>query len=180
MFAIEHDGVEPDFMVLAKALGGDLPMSAVIARRDIVKDLPPNSHVLTAAANHITAAVACTNLDLLQDGLVERAAALGDYAIAKLREIAKEREIIGDVRGKGLGIGVELVKNRETKKPIEPKQMMGILVKLRDRGVFDLPCGRYGNVIRVIPPLTITKNHLDKGLEILSEVLKEVEKDILE
>jgi 4-aminobutyrate aminotransferase-like enzyme len=139
------------------------------------------SHVLTAAGNATSCAVACTNIDLLQDGLIERAAELGDYIIAKLRDIAKEREIIGDVRGKGLGIAIaiELVKNRETKEPLQIGEMVRIMWGLRDKGVLLLPAGRFGNVLRFISPLVITKAHVDKALEIISQVLKEVEGDVL-
>jgi 4-aminobutyrate aminotransferase len=179
MFATEHYGVEPDIITLGKALGGDMPFSAVIARKDIVKDLPPASHVLTAAGNATSCAVARTNIELLQDGLIDRTAELGDYTMAKLRDIAKERENIGDVRGKGLGIGIELVKNRDTKEPLQFDEIGRIVLALRDRGVLILPSGRYGNVLRFIPPLVITKDHVDKALEIIAEVLKEVEGDIL-
>jgi len=179
MFGIEHYGVEPDMIVLGKALGGDLPFSAVMARRDIAAKLPPMSHVLTAAGNAVSCAVACTNIDLIQGGLMDRSAELGEYAIAKLRDMAKEREIIGDVRGKGLGIGIELVKNRETKVPLLVSEMSRIMRMLRERGIYIMPGGRSGNVLRFMPPLVITKAHLDKSLEIMNKVLKEVEGNIL-
>jgi len=179
MFATEHYGVEPDIITLGKALGGDLPFSAVISRKDIVEKLDPASHVLTAVGNATSCAVACTNIDLLQDGLIDRAAEMGDYVIAKLKDIAKEREIIGDVRGKGMGIALELVKNRQTKEPLQISEMGRVAWELRDKGVLLLLAGRYNNVLRLIPPLVITKDHFDKALEIISEVLKEVEGDVL-
>ena len=179
MFAIEHYGIEPDMITMGKALGGDLPFSGVMSRKDIADTLLPMSHVLTAVGNNMSCAVACTNIDLLQDGLIDRAAKLGDYIIAKLGDIAKEREIIGDVRGKGLGIAIELVKNRETKEPLQIGEMGRIQWGLRDKGVLLLPAGRYGNVLRFIPPLVITKGHVDKALELISDVLKEVEGDVL-
>jgi len=179
MFAIEHYGVEPDMITLGKALGGDLPFSAVISRKDIAEKLDPMSHVLTAVGNATSCAVACTNIDLLQDGLIDRAAELGDYILAKLRGIAKEREIIGDVRGKGLGIALELVKNRKTKQPLQLGEMVRVMWGLRDKGVLLLPAGRFGNVLRFISPLVITKAHVDKALEIISQILKEVEGDVL-
>jgi len=179
MFSIEHYGVDPDMIIMGKALGGDLPFSGVMARKDIVENLDPRSHVLTAAGNAVSCAVACTNIDLLKDRLIERSVELGDYFIARLGDMAKEREIIGDVRGKGLGIGVELVKNRETKEPVKLDEMERIEWRLRDKGLLVLGCGRNGNVLRIIPPLVITKDHVDKGLEIISEVLKEVEGDVL-
>jgi len=175
MFCVEHYGVEPDIITLGKALGGDLPFSAVVARKDALKNLDPFSHVLTAVGNATSCAVACTNIDLLQGGIIDRAAELGDYVMARLEEIQKEREIIGDVRGLGLGIAVELVKDRETKEPIAGDKFGWILWTLRDRGVLILPCGRFDNVLRFIPPLVLTKAHADKALEIMSEVFKEAE-----
>ncbi len=179
MFAVEHYGIEPDLITMGKALGGDLPFSGVMVRKDLAEKLMPMSHVLTAAGNNMSCAVACTNIDLLKGGLVDRSAALGDYVIAQLKDIAKERELIGDLRGKGLGIAIELVKNRETKEPLSRDEMGRIMWALRDKGVLLLPAGRFGNVLRFIPPLVITKDHTDKALEIISQVLKEVEGDIL-
>ncbi len=179
MFAVEHYGIEPDLITMGKALGGDLPFSGVMVRKDLAEKLLPMSHVLTAAGNNMGCAVACTNIDLLLDGLVDRAAVLGDYLIACLKDMQKEREMIGDVRGKGLGIAIELVKNRQTREPLGRDEMGRVMWALRDKGVLLLPAGRFGNVLRVIPPLVITKPHADKALEIISQVLKEVEGDIL-
>lgn len=180
LFAIEHYGVTPDMITLGKALGGDLPFSAVVSKKEIVEGLDPLSHVLTAVGNATSCAVACTNIELLQDGLVDRALVLGEYAMGVLREMAKEIEIIGDVRGKGLMIGVELVKNRATKKPIALEEMVRVLWSLRDNGILCLPCGRYSNVFRLMPPLVITKNLMDKALEIFGSVLRELQPQILE
>lgn len=179
MFCVEHYGVDPDVITMGKALGGDLPFSGVMFRKDIVKDLDPFSHVLTEVGNSTACAVACTNIDLLQDGLIERALELGNDIQAKLKEMAKERELIGEVRGLGLAIGMELVSNRQTKQPLTPDVMGRIVWTLRDKGVLILPCGRYGNVLRFAPPLVITKKYVDKALEIVSEVFKEVEADVL-
>jgi len=164
---------------LGKALGGDLPFSGVMARKDLADKLLPMSHVLTAAGNNMSSAVACTNIDLLRDGLVDRSAVMGDYVLSCLKEMQKEREMIGDIRGKGLGIAIELVKNRQTKEPLSRDEMGRIMLALRDKGVLLLPAGRFGNVLRFIPPLVITKAHVDKALEIISQLLKEVEVDML-
>ena len=172
MFAVEHYGVEPDIITMGKALGGDLPFSAVLARTDVVKDLDPFSHVLTAAGNSMSCAVACKNIDLIQDGLLERSTNLGAYAMKKFKEMAKEREVIGDVRGMGLGIALEMVKDRKSKEPLQTGEMVRIIWGLRDRGVFVLPCGRNDNVLRVIPPLVTPKSYIDKSIKIISEVLE--------
>ncbi len=180
MFAIEHYGVDPDMITLGKALGGDLPYSAVITENSVAEKLSPISHILTAVGNATSSAVACTNIDLLQEGLLERTERLGAYARAVLEDMMDEIAIIGDVRGKGLMIAIEVVKNRDTKEPIDLGELMQILWSLRDKGVLMLPCGRYSNVFRLMPPLVITRKHLDQALEIIGAVLKEVQKDILQ
>lgn len=177
-FTVEHHGVDPDMIVLGKAIGGDLPFSAVIARRDVDDRLATMSHVLTGAGNSLGCAVALTNIELL-GGLLDRASIMGDYIMESFREMAKEREIIGEVRGKGLGIGVELVKNRETKEPISFDDVARLEIAFRDKGTLQLTSGRFGNALRIAPPLVITKEHVDRALEVTSECLTELEADIL-
>ncbi|NLI69663.1 MAG: aspartate aminotransferase family protein [Firmicutes bacterium] len=179
MFAIDHYGITPDFITLGKALGGDLPFSAVIMREEIAENLGPMSHILTAAGNATSCAVACTNLDLLQDGIVDRAEKLGHYTLAMLKEMMNEIEIIGDVRGKGMMIAIELVRNRDTREPLDYGEILQLLWALRDRGVLFLPCGQYSNVFRMMPPLVITRELIDKALEIIREVLKDNESSML-
>jgi 4-aminobutyrate aminotransferase len=174
-FAIEHYGVEPDIIILGKAFGGDVPFSGMVINNKTAEKLLPCSHVITAVGNATSCAVAHTNIELLQNGLLERGAILGEYLIDRMKDLSKEREIIGDVRGKGMAVGLELVKNRETKEPLLGEETNRILLRLRDKGVYDMPCGRYDNVLRLLPPLVITKAHLDKAIEIVSEVLKEAE-----
>lgn len=179
MFAIEHEGVTPDLVTLGKALGGDLPCSAVIVEKSVAENLSPISHIITAVGNATTCAVACTNIDLIQDGLLERTEKLGSYTVQVLKEMMEDIELIGDVRGRGLMIGIELVRNRETKEPIDLGEMMQILWSLRDKGVLMLSCGRHNNVFRMMPPLVITRKQLDKSLEIIGDVFKQVQEDIL-
>ena len=109
---------------------------------------------------------------LIQDGLLERSTNLGAYAMKKFKEMAKEREVIGDVRGMGLGIALEMVRDRKSKEPLQTGEMVRIIWGLRDRGVFVLPCGRNDNVLRVIPPLVTPKSYIDKSIKIISEVLE--------
>lgn len=180
MFAIEHYGVTPDLITLGKALGGDLPFSAVLTENSVAEKLSPMSHILTAVGNATSSAVACTNIDLLQDGLLERAEKLGGYTRDMLQDMMNEIEMIGDVRGKGFMIAIELVKNRETKTPIDLGDLMQILWGLRENGVLMLPCGRHNNVLRFMPPLVITKKHVDRSLETIGAVLKQSQENILE
>ncbi len=172
MFAIENWDVEPDIITMGKALGGDLPFSAVLCRKDLVKDLDPFSHVLTAAGNSMSCAVACKNIELIQDGLLERTVEVGEWALEKLKKLAEKRECIGDVRGMGFGMALEMVSDTQTKKPFSTGEMVRVIWMLRDKGVFVLPCGRHGNVLRVIPPLVIPKSLIDKGIDIISDVLE--------
>jgi len=153
-------------------LGGDLPFSAVLCRSDLVKDLEPFSHVLTAAGNSMSCAVACKNIELIQDGLLDRAQKMGAYAMDRLKKLAKERDVIGDIRGMGWGIAIELVSNKKTKQPLSMAEVVRIVWLLRDNGVYVLPCGRYDNILRMIPPLVISKALVDKGIDVISEVLE--------
>ena len=179
MFTIEHHGVDPDMITLGKALGGDVPISAVIMRKELSENLDPASHVLSLSGNSAFCAVALTNIEIIQS-LLDRAARLGAYIKESFEEMAGEREIIGEVRGKGLAVGVELVKNRRTKKPLTFDETLKIRRALMKKGVFEHTCGRYGNCLRISPPLTITKSLVDKSLEIISDVLKSEEKTLLE
>lgn len=175
MFAVEHFDVEPDIITMGKALGGDLPFSAVLCRSDLVQDLEPFSHVLTAVGNSTSCAVACKNIELMQDGLLERANLMGGYAMERLKALANEREVIGDVRGMGWGIALELVSDKATKKPLSMAEVVRMVWLLRDNGVYVLPCGRYDNILRVIPPLVITKELVDKALDIIADVLDTID-----
>lgn len=175
MFAVEHFGVEPDIITLGKALGGDLPFSAILSRKDLVKDLEPFSHVLTAVGNSMSCAVACKNIDLIQGGLLERSMELGAYTLGRFKELAEKRQVIGDVRGMGMGMALELVRDKATKEPLQAGEMVRVVWMLRDRGVYVLPCGRYGNVLRVIPPLVISKALIDRAVDIISDVLETVD-----
>jgi 4-aminobutyrate aminotransferase len=175
LFAVENFDVEPDIITMGKALGGDLPFSAVLCRSDLVKDLEPFSHVLTAVGNSMSCAVACKNIELVQDGLLERSREMGAYAMKRLKALAEQREVIGDVRGMGWGIALELVSDKKTKKPLSTAEVVRMVWLLRDNGVYVLPCGRYGNILRVIPPLTISKALVDKGIDIIAEVLETID-----
>ena len=114
-----------------------------------------------------------TNLNIIErDGLVQRAAELGKEAIKRLKDAAEELEIIGDIRGRGLMIGVELVTNRETREPLSPDKTGAIVDAMLQRGVIMVPCGRYGNVLRLMPSLTIPRSYMNAGIDIMLNVLR--------
>jgi 4-aminobutyrate aminotransferase len=175
-FAIEHWGQTPDLLNLGKALGGDFPVAAVVGLKRIMDNLPPSSQPVTFAGNALGCAVALKNIELMKRyKLDERAAELGEYFMNKLRELEEESKIIGEVRGLGLMIGVEMVKDKKTKEPMDLERMIWLIQKMRDKGVLMLMCGRYGQVIRFMPPLIITKAMLDKTFELFRDAVKELE-----
>ncbi len=178
MWAIEHSGVSPDMVTWGKGMGGDLPMAGVTFRADLAGKIEDGSQPNTFAANALSAAVCMTNIDILTDensDLIGRAGQLGEEVKAKLEEEAKNSRFIGDVRGRGLFIGVELVKDKETREPLEGNVVGDIVSRLLNSGVIMVPCGRYGNVLRLMPPLTITREHMQKGLDTMMSVVKNVE-----
>ncbi len=175
LWAIEHAGVEPDFMTFGKGMGGDLPMAGLVMRRDLALKLPEGSNPQTFAANALAAEVCLTNIDLLTDpdaDLVGRAAVLGEEVMTRLRAAMADTPLIGEVRGRGLMIGVELVADRETRAPIDTGTRNALVLGLLGRGVIMVPCGRYGNVLRLMPSLTITREYLFRAVDILLDVLR--------
>jgi 4-aminobutyrate aminotransferase len=162
-------------LTFGKGMGGDLPMAGLVMRAEFAKHIPPGSQPGTFAANALSAAVCLTNIDLLQDpklDLIRRAHEVGLEAMQKLRAI--DSPYIGEVRGRGLMIGVELVEDRATKVPLSAEKMGHIVVQSLQRGVIMVPCGRNGNVLRVMPSLTIPRTYLFAALDIVAGVLAEV------
>ena len=176
MWSVEHAGVEPDMMTFGKGMGGDLPMAGLIMRRDLAMQLDDHSQPQTFAGNALSAEVCMTNLGIIErDGLVQRAAEVGAEAMQRLKAAAEDLEIIGDIRGRGLMIGVELVANRETREPISHARTGGIVDAMLQRGVIMVPCGRYGNVLRLMPSLTIPRSYLNAGIDIMLDVLRDAQ-----
>jgi 4-aminobutyrate aminotransferase len=163
-------------MTFGKGMGGDLPMAGLMMRRDLAVQLDDHSQPQTFAANALSAEVCMTNLEIIErDGLVQRAAEVGDEAMQRLQDAAKELAIIGDVRGRGLMIGVELVANRETREPLSPDKTGDIVIAMLQRGVVMVPCGRYGNVLRLMPSLTIPRSYMDAAIDIMLDVLRDAQ-----
>jgi 4-aminobutyrate aminotransferase len=180
MWAIEHYDVLPDMLIFGKGIGGDQPMAGVAVREDFRNKLRQASQPNTFGENALSCAVALANIDILRNNdmdLIGRAARVGEEVKNRLTEAAKESKVIGEVRGKGLMIGIELVKSKETREPIT--MMPNIIKEARERGVLILPCGRYGTVLRLMPPLIISKTLLDKAIDIVLAILKESEADLV-
>lgn len=174
MFACEHFGVVPDMLVLGKGLGGGiLPMAALIARAGL--DVMPDRSLghYTHEKSPVGCAAALATIECIEkDGLVEQAQVLGEHALGRMTEMMSQHPLIGDVRGLGLLLGIELVRDRETKhRAIDESER--VMYRALEKGLsFKVTAG---NVLTLIPPLTVTKEELDKALDIVDACLAEVE-----
>jgi 4-aminobutyrate aminotransferase len=172
MMAIEHWDVTPDIFALAKGIASGMPLGAMVAQSQVM-DWVRGSHASTFGGNPISCQAALATIDLLEEGLIQNAAVQGEYLLKNLRDLQEQFRLIGDVRGKGLMIGIEMVRDRKTKeKAIEERN--AVIQGCFEKGLLILGCGE--NVIRFSPPLIITRKEADVGLSILEEVLKKVEK----
>lgn len=167
LFAIEHFGVEPDILVSAKGIADGFPLSATIARPEVADSFRPGEHLSTFGGNPVSCAAAIANLDVMQsEDLPGRAARLGAQAIATLRSGADDLEPIGEVRGLGLMIGVELVKDRASKQP-DSALARAVRDYAREHGVLIGVGGTDGNVLRLQPPLVIEEQDLKDALSVV-------------
>jgi len=174
MFAIDHWGVAPDIITLAKSLGGGLPLSAVVGRKEMMDKPHVGGLGGTYAGNPIACRAALAVLEVLfEDKLLQQAEVLGDKLWKRFEAMKDKYEIIGDIRGKGPMIALELVKDRHTKAPATDETKK-ILASCFEKGLVLLSCGHKSNVIRTLMPLVITDEQLDKGLSIFEEALTEV------
>jgi 4-aminobutyrate aminotransferase len=172
-WAIEHFDVEPDIITIAKGIASGMPLGACLARKSVM-DWPRGSHGNTFGGNPLSCAAALATIDLIDNEYLENAAIVGEYALDALHEIMARHPSIGDVRGIGLMIGVEFVKDRKSKIPAET--LCNRLVELAfERGLILLSCGK--SVIRIAPALSISKTEIDEGLNIFEEALTLAEKE---
>lgn len=175
MFAIEHYGVEPDIMTLGKGIAGGFPLSACVARTTIGNAFELGDHLSTFGGNPVSCAAALANIEIFQkENLSDQAAKKGRYLKKRLNEMKKSHELIGDVRGKGLMIGIELVKDRKTKQPAI-NEVLQVREEMRKRGILIGSGGAKKCTIRLQPPLVITQDQLDKALTIFEDVLSSIE-----
>jgi len=171
MFASEHFEIDPDIFTLAKGIASGLPLGAMLAKREIM-DWLPGSHASTFGGNPVSCRAALATIEVLESGLIENAAAMGNYLKSELNELAKRHRLIGDVRGLGLMVAIELVNDREKKtKAIEERN--AAVYSAFEKGLLLLGCGENG--IRFIPALTVSREDIDKAVSILDETLTEVE-----
>jgi 4-aminobutyrate aminotransferase len=177
MWAIEHSDVQPDMITWGKGMGGDMPMAGLSIRKDLAAKIEDHSQPNTFAGNAVTAAACMANIDILTAddyALVKRAGELGESIKKQIREGGKDLRIIGDVRGHGLMIGIEMVEDKESRTPLNQEAVGKIIGGMLSRGMLMVPCGRFGNVFRFMPPLVLTQKHASKAVEILLDAAKDV------
>jgi 4-aminobutyrate aminotransferase len=176
-FGIEHFGVTPDIITIAKGIASGMPLSVVVARRDVMKSWVPGQHGSTFGANPVAVEAALATLAVIKsEKLLENARKMGKRAMKRLLEMKERYEIVGDVRGMGLLIGVEIVKSKKTK-AIGDKEAHSIVQNCFRSGLLAITAGT--NTIRVIPPLNVSGEELDEGLDILESAVASVNQSVI-
>jgi 4-aminobutyrate aminotransferase / (S)-3-amino-2-methylpropionate transaminase / 5-aminovalerate transaminase len=174
MFAIEHSGVEPDLMTIAKSLAGGVPLSAVVGKAPIMDAPPPGGLGGTFAGSPLGCAAGLAILDVIrQENLLERARQIGDRMVARLKALQLRLPCIGEVRGLGAMVSMELVRNREANAP-DADLTKALTQAAGRKGLILLSCGVRSNVIRFLAPLTASEAIIDEGLEIVEGCLQEL------
>jgi len=171
-FAIEDEGVVPDIVLSAKSLGGGLPISAITGRAELMDSVHVGGLGGTYGGNPVAAAAALAVLDKIEaEGLLARSRAVGETIDGRLRAFKDRFGAVGDVRGRGAMRAMELVADRATKEPLDAETMTSLGRSALERGLIVLTAGTYGNVVRLLPPVTIEDGLLDEGLGLLEEAL---------
>lgn len=171
MWACDHDGVVPDLMTVGKGIGGGMTLAAVLGREDVMTTWKPDAITATFLANALNLAAGAAAIDVLrEEELVARSARLGAEALATLRDGLASADHVGEVRGRGLFVGVELVTDRASATP-DPERTGAAVAELRRRGVIVGRGGRHGSVLKLSPALVIDENDLRAGLNAILEVL---------
>jgi len=178
MFGFEHDGIVPDLLAVSKTLGGGVPLAATITSAAIEEDCFAKGflHVTSHVSDPLPAAAGLAVLDVVEgEGLAERSRLLGDYLIAQLRELQTVHEVIGDVRGRGLLVGLELVSDRQSCRPADALGA-AVTAECLERGLSMniVRAGSSANCFRMAPPLTIARDEIDLAVEILDASLRAV------
>jgi 4-aminobutyrate aminotransferase/(S)-3-amino-2-methylpropionate transaminase len=167
--ASEHWGIEPDLVTLAKAMGAGYPISAVVGRAELMDAPGPSAIGGTYIGNPVACAAANAVLEVIEEeGLIERASHLGKVIRERWEEIAREVPAVGEIRGVGAMVGVEMVRDRNTREPA-PEFVSRLIGNAANQGVVAVSCGIYKNVLRHLTPLVITDRELEEGLDVLAE-----------
>jgi 4-aminobutyrate aminotransferase len=171
MFASQHWGVSPDIMTLAKGLGSGLPIGMVVAKRSIMSQWKRGAHGNTYGGNPLCCAAALATLELVAGGLMDNAARMGEHFMSRLRELQSRHAVIGEVRGKGLMIGMELVSDPVTRKPAR-ELCDHFITRAYENGLLLLSCGQ--STVRFMPPLVVSAAQIDEAVAILDATLTEL------
>ncbi len=172
-WAIQHWAVEPDIVCFAKGVASGVPLGGILAKSSVM-NWPEGAHGNTYGGNPLACAAALSTLEMVEEKLMLNAAAMGEYALDALAEIESRHATVGQVRGKGLMIGVELVQDRQTKEPAAALRD-AVVQRAFERGLLLIGCG--ASTVRIAPPLNIQEPELDEGLRILEQSIAEAEVD---
>jgi len=176
-FAIEHWGVEPDIILLGKSIASGMPLSAIVAKKEIMDSWEAPAHLFTMGGNPVSCAAALATIEVIkEEHLIEKAQEMGDYIVKRFKELQEKHKMIGDVRGKGLLIGVDLVKDRTTKTRAA-KDAAKIIWRCWEKGLILTFFSQ--SVLRIAPPLVIKKSEVDQALDILEQSIIEVENGLI-
>jgi 4-aminobutyrate aminotransferase len=171
-FSIDHFGIEPDAVICGKAISSGIPLSALVARSEILGSWEPPAHTFSSGANLISCAAALATIRVIEsEGLVDRSRTLGSYLRKELEDLASRHDLIGDIRGEGLMLGVEIVSSR-AQRTADPKTTAKIAWRCWELGL--LITFLQGNVLRIVPALVITKEQLDTAVSILDQAMSDV------
>jgi len=170
-FGIEHFNIVPDIIVMAKSIASGMPMSALVARKEIIESLEAPAHLFTMGGNPVSCQAALATIEVIEEeNLINKSKILGNYMKSRFNEMKKKYPIIGDIRGKGLSIGVDLVKDQKTKEKAK-EAAKKICYRSWEKGVIVIFIG--GSTLRIQPPLIISKSQIDKALNVIEESIQE-------
>jgi len=171
-FALEHHGVTPDVITLAKGIANGLPLSAIVSTRDIMDKWPQGAHGTTFGGNPVSCAAAVATIDAIKsEGLLDKSAGIAKGVMGRLMALRRDCDVIGDVRGLGYMIGVEFVKDGQ--KP-DPDSVKMLKERCLERGLIIFECGTHRNVIRFAPPLVTTKEQMDEAIGVFEEEVRKL------
>ncbi|MHA1943318.1 MAG: aspartate aminotransferase family protein, partial [Candidatus Thorarchaeota archaeon] len=177
-WGIQHTGVEPDIITMAKGFGSGIPIAGFTTRPELAEDYRVTDAFATFGGNPLSCAAAVAVIEIIQEeNYLEKAATLGAHFKKKLEELKENHRLIGDVRGQGLMVGVELVSDQETKDPAT-QELLTVMEVSREKGLLIGKGGLDNNVIRLQPPLELTAEQIDESISILDEALSLAEKNL--
>jgi 4-aminobutyrate aminotransferase len=173
MWAVEDSGVVPDILCVAKGIASGLPLSAMIAKAEIM-NWPPGAHASTFGGNPVTIAAALASIELLEEKYIDNSARMGEHLLKRLKDWPEQHPLVGDVRGRGLMVGIELVKDRATKEFATEERNLWV-TRAFEKGLLVLGCGL--STLRLMPPLVISKRQVDFAVDVLDETLSQLERE---